>query len=194
MAQELTIHLPEGRALPDKQYFRIGEVATLLGVETHVVRFWQQQFTQVRPERSDTGRLLFGRPAVAKLARIRTLLYEQGYTITGAKKALVTDGAVVKTEVKTLEHPQTTQKHAEMQKQVDRLQPELDHLQREIRALEARLAAAETSESAVRRQLAEQEAKRNAELQNADLELRNTEAELRAALGEVEALLTVWPA
>ena len=177
MAQELPIVLPEGRNVPDKHYFRIGEVADLLGVEPHVVRFWQQQFAQVRPERSSTGRLLFGRPALARLARIRALLYDQGFTIAGAKKALTQDVPVVQApEVVRVEVP-VVQPHDDTKEIA--LHVEIDRLTRELRSQEARLAAAEASEAAVRRQLAGAEAR--------------LDAELRAALGEVEALLTVWP-
>ncbi len=74
--------------LPDKVYFRIGEVAELLGVKPHVIRFWQQQFPTVKPERSRSGRFLYPRPTVERLDRVRRLLYEEGYTIVGARKAL----------------------------------------------------------------------------------------------------------
>ncbi|MSP93455.1 MAG: MerR family transcriptional regulator [Myxococcales bacterium] len=77
--------------LPDKVWFRIGEVAALLGVETHVVRFWQGQFSSVRPERSTTGRFLYTRAAVERLQHIRHLLHVQGFTIAGARKALASE-------------------------------------------------------------------------------------------------------
>ena len=177
MAQELPIHLPDGRAVPDKHYFRIGEVATLLGVEPHVVRFWQQQFAQVRPERSSTGRLLFGRTALARLARIRALLYDQGFTIAGARRALTQDGAVKAVEAQP---PAPAAPAApDQSRALAQALAQADRLGRDLRAVEARLAAAEASESALRRQLAGAESR--------------LDAELRAALGEVEAMLTVWP-
>ncbi len=74
--------------LPDKVYFRIGEVAKALGVQPHVVRFWQQQFPTVKPERSRTGRFLYTRKNVEQLARIQKLLKKEGYTIAGARKAM----------------------------------------------------------------------------------------------------------
>lgn len=79
---------PPALTLPDKVYFRIGEVAALLGVKTHVVRFWQQQFPTVRPERSRTGRFLYTKATVTRLHLIKHLLYAEGYTIPGARKAL----------------------------------------------------------------------------------------------------------
>ena len=79
---------PPALVLPDKVYFRIGEVADLLGVKSHVVRFWQQQFPTVRPERSRTGRFLYTKATVERLNLIKHLLYTEGYTIPGARKAL----------------------------------------------------------------------------------------------------------
>ncbi len=177
MAQELPIVLPQGRKAPDKHFFRIGEVADLLGVEPHVVRFWQQQFAQVRPERSSTGRLLFGRQALARLARIRALLYDEGFTIAGAKKALTHEAGPPKPPEIVYVETKVAQPHDDTQEKA--LRVEADRLEREVRALQARLTASEASEAAVRRQLAGTEAR--------------LDAELRAALGEVEALLTVWP-
>lgn len=78
----------EALVLPDKALFRIGEVANLLGVETHVVRFWQQQFVHLRPTRSSTGRFLYSRSQVEQLERIRRLLHVERLTIEGARKAL----------------------------------------------------------------------------------------------------------
>ncbi len=177
MAQEMPIALPEGRKVPDKHFFRIGEVADLLGVEPHVVRFWQQQFAQVRPERSSTGRLLFGRPALARLARIRTLLYDEGFTIVGAKKALSHEAAPVKAPEIVYVETKVAQPHDDTVEVS--LRAEVDRLTRDLRSLEARLTASEASEAGVRRQLAGAESR--------------LDAELRAALGEVEAMLTVWP-
>ena len=82
--------------LPDKVYFRIGEVAKALGVQPHVVRFWQQQFPTVRPERSKTGRFLYTRNTVEQLEFIQRLLKDEGYTIAGAKKALRERGSAAK--------------------------------------------------------------------------------------------------
>lgn len=74
--------------LPEKAYFRIGEVAKVLDLKPHVVRFWQKEFPSIRPERSRTGRFLYTRNTVEHISLIRTLLHEQGYTIQGARKML----------------------------------------------------------------------------------------------------------
>ncbi len=74
--------------LPDKVYFRIGEVARALDLRPHVVRFWQKEFPSIRPERSRSGRFLYTRTTVEHIALIRRLLHEEGYTIQGARKAI----------------------------------------------------------------------------------------------------------
>ena len=74
--------------IPDKLYFRIGEVADLCGVPAYVLRFWQTEFPQLRPTKSGTGQRLYRRRDVDTALRIRGLLYEDGYTIAGAKAIL----------------------------------------------------------------------------------------------------------
>lgn len=84
---------PGGAApqIPDKLYFRIGEVARLCGVPAYVLRFWQTEFPQLRPTKSGTGQRLYRRRDVDMALRIRRLLYEDGYTIAGAKAILDTE-------------------------------------------------------------------------------------------------------
>ena len=74
--------------LPDRRYFRIGEVAVLLGVKPYVLRYWETEFPQVRPQKSRSGQRLYRRREVEILLDIRHLLYERGFTIAGARKAL----------------------------------------------------------------------------------------------------------
>lgn len=75
-------------ALPNKPYFRIGEVAELLGVETHVLRYWEAEFPQLSPTRAPSGQRLYRRPDVEKLVLVRRLLHQEGYTIAGARRRL----------------------------------------------------------------------------------------------------------
>ena len=75
--------LPE---VPDKLYYRIGEVARLCGVETYVLRFWETEFPQLKPNKSGAGQRLYRRREVDLARRIRHLLYEEGYTIPGARQ------------------------------------------------------------------------------------------------------------
>jgi DNA-binding transcriptional MerR regulator len=74
--------------IPDKSYFRIGEVGKLLGVEPYVIRFWESEFKTVRPIRSKTDQRLYRRKDVEELLIIKTLLYDDMFTIAGAKKRL----------------------------------------------------------------------------------------------------------
>ncbi len=78
--------------IPDKLYFRIGEVAELVGVEAHVLRYWETEF-RLRPARSASGQRLYRKSDLARFLRVRQLLHEEGYTIAGARKLLVDGGA-----------------------------------------------------------------------------------------------------
>jgi DNA-binding transcriptional MerR regulator len=75
-------------ALPPKLYFRIGEVAELVGVEPHVLRYWEREFRSIRPTKSAKGQRVYSRRDVENLMRVRELLYKEGFTIAGAKKKL----------------------------------------------------------------------------------------------------------
>jgi DNA-binding transcriptional MerR regulator len=74
--------------IPDKVYFRIGEVAEIVGVETHVLRYWESEFPQVRPERTASKQRLYQRSHLEMFLEIKRLLYEEEYTISGARKKL----------------------------------------------------------------------------------------------------------
>jgi DNA-binding transcriptional MerR regulator len=91
--REAARHVVELPALPDKIYFRIGEVAHLVGVEPHVLRYWEQEFRSIRPTKSQRGQRVYARRDVEHLRKIRELLYDRGFTIAGAKKALRAKGA-----------------------------------------------------------------------------------------------------
>jgi DNA-binding transcriptional MerR regulator len=74
--------------IPDKQYFRIGEVAAIAAVEPYVLRFWETEFPSLRPGKSRSGQRLYARKDVELVLQVRDLLYEEGFTISGARKAL----------------------------------------------------------------------------------------------------------
>ncbi len=78
-------------SIPDKLYFRIGEVAELCGVPTYVLRFWESEFPQLKPNKGGTGQRLYRRKDVETALRIRALLYEGKFTIPGARQALRTE-------------------------------------------------------------------------------------------------------
>ncbi len=74
--------------LPPKLYFRIGEVAHVVGVEPHVLRYWEREFRSIRPGKSAKGQRVYSRRDVESLLRIRELLYGQGFTIAGARRKM----------------------------------------------------------------------------------------------------------
>src|SRR6201989_1414655 len=74
--------------VPDKLYFRIGEVAKLCDVEAYVLRFWESEFPQLRPNKGGTGQRLYRRRDVEMALRVKRLLKEEGYTIPGARQLL----------------------------------------------------------------------------------------------------------
>ncbi len=74
--------------IPAKRYFTIGEVSELCGVTPHVLRYWEQEFTQLRPMKRRGNRRYYQHHEVLMIRRIRDLLYEQGFTISGARNKL----------------------------------------------------------------------------------------------------------
>ncbi|MBY0411935.1 MAG: MerR family transcriptional regulator [Burkholderiaceae bacterium] len=79
-------------SIPAKRYFTIGEVALLCGVKPHVLRYWEQEFTQLRPMKRRGNRRYYQHHEVLMIRRIRELLYDQGFTITGARNRLQESG------------------------------------------------------------------------------------------------------
>jgi DNA-binding transcriptional MerR regulator len=80
-------------AIPSKRYFTIGEVSELCGVKPHVLRYWEQEFPQLKPVKRRGNRRYYQRHDVLVIRQIRGLLYEQGFTIGGARQQLSGDGA-----------------------------------------------------------------------------------------------------
>src|SRR5438034_6346580 len=86
-----TLHkdgLLELPAIPAKRYFTIGEVSDLCGVKAHVLRYWEQEFSQLKPVKRRGNRRYYQHHEVLLIRRIRELLYEQGFTINGARNQL----------------------------------------------------------------------------------------------------------
>lgn len=76
------------RDLPVKLYYRIGEVAQAVGVQPHVLRYWESEFGSIRPQKSARGQRVYSHKDLEKLLRVKQLLHAEGYTIAGAKKKL----------------------------------------------------------------------------------------------------------
>ena len=92
-----TANAPE---IPDKLFFRIGEVSVMLGVEPYVLRYWETEFPSLSPKKSGTGHRLYRRKDVELLLRIKHLLYEKRFTIDGARQFLLEEARSAHKEIK----------------------------------------------------------------------------------------------
>jgi DNA-binding transcriptional MerR regulator len=119
-----------GSDIPDKLYFRIGDVAKLCDVPAYVLRFWESEFPQLKPHKGGTGQRLYRRRDVEMALRIKSLLYDEGYTIPGARQ-------VFKVELKQKE-PQLALAIDNAPQSVDTRQ--LRKLQKDLRDLHAILS------------------------------------------------------
>ena len=90
-ARLIQVPLPEV-AIPDKLYFRIGEVSQLTRTKAFVLRFWETEFPSLRPVKAKSGHRLYRRKDVELIFQIRQLLYEKGFTIEGARRFLAKEG------------------------------------------------------------------------------------------------------
>jgi len=106
-------HNNELPAIPGKRYFTIGEVSELCAVKPHVLRYWEQEFPQLKPVKRRGNRRYYQREDVLTIRQIRGLLYDQGYTIGGARQRMTDEGgegtvtvalqAVIKETIEELE-------------------------------------------------------------------------------------------
>ncbi len=105
-----TIETPRGKvSIPDKLYFKIGEVCEIVGVEPHVLRYWEQEFPQLAPQKSTAGQRLYRRKDVETALRIKILREDEGFTIAGAKKRLSAERAAAgRLKVVPIERPADT--------------------------------------------------------------------------------------
>lgn len=91
--------------VPDKLYFRIGEVARLCHLPAYVLRFWETEFPQLKPVKSSTGQRMYRRRDVQDVLKIRQLLYEEGFTIAGARQQLRAEAQTEKKQQTPLPFP-----------------------------------------------------------------------------------------
>ncbi|MBW4055773.1 MAG: MerR family transcriptional regulator [Proteobacteria bacterium] len=84
--------------LPEKIYYKIGEVAEVAGVKTSVLRFWESEFSFLKPVKSSSGQRLYSKNEVDLVMQVKRLLYEEKFTIEGVKKRITSKGKLVKTE------------------------------------------------------------------------------------------------
>ena len=93
-------------AIPDKIYLKIGEVAQIVDVETYILRYWETEFSALKPSKSRSHQRLYRKRDVELLLRIKRLLYEEMYTIAGAKKQLLQAGEVSASPQMSLQLPE----------------------------------------------------------------------------------------
>jgi len=93
--------------IPAKRYFTIGEVSELCGVKPHVLRYWEQEFTQLKPVKRRGNRRYYQHHEVLLIRRIRELLYEQGFTISGARNRLDSRASAVAASIGQAEVDET---------------------------------------------------------------------------------------
>ena len=92
MAQVSRKRAVEMPIIPDRLYFKIGDVAKICGVETYVLRFWETQFPQLKPNKSGTGQRLYRRRDVELALEIKRLVHQEGFTLAGARQTLEQGG------------------------------------------------------------------------------------------------------
>ena len=119
--------------LPVKLYYRIGEVSEIVGVEPHVLRYWETEFRSIRPQKSRKGQRIYSRRDVDKLLKVKELLYSHGFTIAGARKRLREGGAEPEQAVPAAALP------SEVQRPGAQLRAALGEIRRDIVALLAEL-------------------------------------------------------
>ena len=90
-SQRPTSRLHEADEIPDKLYFKIGEVAELTGIQPYILRYWETEFGTLRPAKSRSGQRLYRRGDVLAVLRIKDLLYRQRFTIAGARRHLAAE-------------------------------------------------------------------------------------------------------
>jgi len=116
----------ETEGIPDKQYFKIGEVSDLTHLEAYVLRYWETEFKMIRPVRFGSNQRMYRRKDVEIIIEIKKLLYEEGFTIAGARKKLLQNSKEEK-EKKTLE-----KKEEKTLPKTDGLEPLLKDIQKEL--------------------------------------------------------------
>lgn len=77
-----------GERIPDKMFYRIGDVVSITKLEAHVLRYWETEFDELKPRKSQSGRRQYSRQDIENILEIKSLLYDEGFSISGAKKRL----------------------------------------------------------------------------------------------------------
>ena len=129
----------ESPTIPDRLYFKIGDVARICGLETYVLRFWETQFPQLKPNKSGTGQRLYRRRDVELVLNIKRLTQDEGYTLPGARQAL----EVVHRRHDTPREPQLSRPPSESQasNRIDSVAAAIGRARAELREIAGLLAS-----------------------------------------------------
>lgn len=114
--------------LPVKLYYRIGEVSNLVGVEPHVLRYWETEFRSIRPQKSRKGQRIYSRRDVDRLLKVKDLLYTHGFTIAGARRRLRETGMEPLTQGETVIAERARTALVDLRRDVEGMLTELDVL------------------------------------------------------------------
>ncbi|MES2624320.1 MAG: MerR family transcriptional regulator [Pseudomonadota bacterium] len=117
--------LPE---IPAKRYFTIGEVSELCEVKPHVLRYWEQEFSQLKPVKRRGNRRYYQRQDVILIRQIRTLLYEQGFTIGGARQQMAGTGSTMMVEVSEGKNKAAPMQNQMIKEMIEEIEEALSHL------------------------------------------------------------------
>jgi DNA-binding transcriptional MerR regulator len=123
----------ESPQIPDRLYFKIGDVARICEVETYVLRFWESQFPQLKPNKSGTGQRLYRRRDVELALDIKRLVHAEGYTLSGARQALE--------QVSRRRDPEIAVAPADQGKRMDSVAAAIGHARAELREIAGLLGA-----------------------------------------------------
>lgn len=135
----------EPPTIPDRLYFKIGDVAQLCGVETYVLRFWESQFPQLKPNKSGTGQRLYRRRDVELALEIKRLVHREGYTLSGARTVLEQG----QRRTPKRENSQASLPMSDPNKRLDDVAAAIGHVRAELREIVGLLGA--PAEQPVRR-------------------------------------------
>ena len=120
--------MEEQDELPVKLYYRIGEVSNLVGVEPHVLRYWETEFRSIRPQKSRKGQRIYSRRDVDRLLKVKDLLYTHGFTIAGARRRLREVGVEPMTQAEAVLTERTRTALVDLRRDVESMLAEIDLL------------------------------------------------------------------
>ena len=113
---------------PVKLYYRIGEVSDLVGVEPHVLRYWETEFRSIRPQKSRKGQRIYSRRDVDRLLKVKDLLYTHGFTIAGARRRLRETGAEPPTRAENVASERSLSALRDLRRDVESMLAEVELL------------------------------------------------------------------